>query len=392
MARDAIRCGHASRGVQPRDRGPGRGRARGAVDGHRRGRRRGGHQRPARRDRARADDPPDRRGCGPARAKLDRRAKALGGAYAFVAGALSRLVSNPEASTENVTLFTGELRYLRPIEERAVSLGVGLIGADAQPITEEVGARTFRNLGADGLLVLDGGPGAEKTKHLTLGFGIRDFTYKENRDFDWIGPVATRASTSRCGSRRAAPGASSSRRTPVREPLLRLDRAGERVPAGCAAQRQLLGRDVAAGGAIECSASASRSRGPARSSPPPATAHRDRLQQLRPVPAPPQGDDLGDALASARPLWHRARDAPDRSVPRRPRAQTDTQRSEFTSLDDENRSSLQIRIGREVSTACRSRARRDLAQPRRRDGVVIPPRLHLCGCSVFALTSTTFAH
>ena len=30
---------------------------------------------------------------------------------------------------------------------------------------------------------------------------------------------------------------------------------------------------------------------------------------------------------------------------------TDTQRSEFTSLDDENRSSVQIRIGREVSTA-----------------------------------------
>ena len=29
----------------------------------------------------------------------------------------------------------------------------------------------------------------------------------------------------------------------------------------------------------------------------------------------------------------------------------DTQRSEFTSLDDENRSSVQVRIGREVSAA-----------------------------------------
>ena len=115
-------------------------------------------------------------------AKVDHRAKALGGAYAFVISALSRVVTEPQASRENVTLFTGELRYLRPVEARRVSFGLGLIAADAQPLTEDVGARTFRNLGADALLTFDAGDEG-KTRTLTMGFGIRDFFYKEKAGF-----------------------------------------------------------------------------------------------------------------------------------------------------------------------------------------------------------------
>ncbi len=285
-------------------------------------------------------------------AKLDRRAKALGGAYAFVAGALSRLVSNPEASTENVTLFTGELRYLRPIEERAVSLGVGLIGADAQPITEEVGARTFRNLGADGLLVLDGGQGAEKTKHLTLGFGIRDFTYKENHDFDWIGPVATarldltlwqpsggtrslelasyvafesRSYASTALANACPPGAPPSDSCSAGTSLPRRDRV-QRVGV----EVTWTGSVVAAAG-YQLTVIDSNSYGQS------LLRHKATISATHSLPL----GLYGTALATLQIDQY-----PDGLV-----LKTDTQRSEFTSLDDENRSSLQIRIGREVSTA-----------------------------------------
>lgn len=118
--------------------------------------------------------------------KIDRHDRLLGGSYAVLASVLARMVGAEEASSENVMLFTGELRYLHPVEDRKVSFGVGLAGANAVPITNQLGARTFVNLAADGLLVFEGGD----DRHLTLAFGYRDFVYKENHDFDWTGPAA----------------------------------------------------------------------------------------------------------------------------------------------------------------------------------------------------------
>ena len=119
--------------------------------------------------------------------KLDRRDRAFGGTYALVTSVLARIVNASEASSENVMLFAGDLRYLHPVEDRHVSFGVALAGINAVPITDRVGARTFVNLGADGLLVLDGG----EDRHLLVGLGWRDFTYKENTAFNWSGPAAS---------------------------------------------------------------------------------------------------------------------------------------------------------------------------------------------------------
>ncbi len=117
-------------------------------------------------------------------AKVDRRDRLVGGTYSLLVSALARAVASDEASSENVVLMTGELRYMHPVQDRPVSVGVGLAGVNAVPITNEVGARTFTNLAVDSLMVLDGG----EDRHLTVGVGWRDFAYKENHDFDWSGP------------------------------------------------------------------------------------------------------------------------------------------------------------------------------------------------------------
>ncbi|MCX5747333.1 MAG: hypothetical protein NT062_33110, partial [Proteobacteria bacterium] len=50
-----------------------------------------------------------------------------------------------------------------------------------------IGARTFANLGADGLLALRD----EDDRHLTLAVGARTFTYKPDGAFDWTGPAVS---------------------------------------------------------------------------------------------------------------------------------------------------------------------------------------------------------
>jgi hypothetical protein len=122
-------------------------------------------------------------------ARLTRTGRAAGGPYALAAGALSRTVlsGDPDLSPENQVLLSGELRWMHPIGARAVSAGIGLVGVDALPITDKVGSRTFRTLGGEGLLVLRGGEG----RSLTLALGGRDFAYKPDRSYDWRGPTAS---------------------------------------------------------------------------------------------------------------------------------------------------------------------------------------------------------
>ncbi|MDB4962945.1 MAG: hypothetical protein JWP01_2944 [Myxococcales bacterium] len=291
-------------------------------------------------------------------AKVDRRAKLLGGAYAVVAGFLSRIVANTEASTENVSLLTAELRYLRPIEDRPVSLGLGAIVADAQPITDEIGARTFRNLGADALLVLDSGQGEQASKHLTIGVGVRDFTYKENHDFDWSGPIATgridltlwqpsggtrslelaawlafegRYYESTALANACPPGAPPSDSCSAGTSLPRRDRV-ERIGV----ELTWTGKVVAAAG-YQLTVIDSNSYGQS------LIRHKATISATRSLPLAL----YGTALATLQIDQY-----PDGLVLKK-----DTQRSEFTSLDDENRSSLQLRIGRPVSDAWSIEAR-----------------------------------
>ena len=286
--------------------------------------------------------------------KLDRRARIAGGTYAAIMSALARMVSSKDASSENVMLFAGELRYLRPVEDRRVSFGVALAGVDAVPITNEVGARTFANLGADALLVLDG----NDDRHLTVGLGWRDFTYKEKDDFSWSGPAAS----ARLDLELWAPSGG------TRSLELAAFAAFEAREYNSTALV-----DACPPGATpsdSCSAGTSRTR-------------RDRSQRIG-VEATYTGrviatlgyqltvidsNSFGQSL-----IRHRATTSVTRSLPWSMFGtalailqfdqfvdglvvKKDLQRSEFTSLDDENRSSLQLRLGRPVTGAWTVEAR-----------------------------------
>lgn len=120
-------------------------------------------------------------------ARVDSKDKLAGGTYAFNFSDLTRVVADSDVAVENVTALAGNLRWVHGLGERPVLAGVALTAIDAFPLSDETGARTFRNLGADTLLALRGGE--ERT--LTLAFGVRDFRYKPDHDFDWRGPSAS---------------------------------------------------------------------------------------------------------------------------------------------------------------------------------------------------------
>ena len=119
-------------------------------------------------------------------ARVEHKGSIAGGASALSLSDLTRVVSDGDVSVENVTVLAGNARWLRQIAERPVLLGVAATAVDALPLSDEVGARTFRNLGADALLVLRG----SEERALLLGVGVRDFVYKPEHAFDWRGPVA----------------------------------------------------------------------------------------------------------------------------------------------------------------------------------------------------------
>lgn len=122
-------------------------------------------------------------------ARLSRVDRALGGAYALGIGALSRTVLSGEddLSPENVVLLSGDLRWMRPLGARGASVGLALVGIDALPLTDGVGSRTFRTLGGEAVLALRGG----EQRAITVAIGGRDFVYKPDHDYDWRGPTAS---------------------------------------------------------------------------------------------------------------------------------------------------------------------------------------------------------
>ena len=116
--------------------------------------------------------------------RLDRRGRAARGGYALGAAMLARLVTNDDAKSENVSLFSGDLRWVRTLGKRPIAVGFGAAYADAVPLSTDVGARTFRTAAADAMLVLRKG----EDRVLTVNVGPRYFAYKPERAYDWWGP------------------------------------------------------------------------------------------------------------------------------------------------------------------------------------------------------------
>jgi hypothetical protein len=122
--------------------------------------------------------------------RVDGRDHALGGGYVLALSDLTRIVAegDSQAQVENVTLLAGDLRWLHPIGDRPVSFGAGVTAADALPLSDPVGDRTFSLVGADLLLSARAGD----DHRLLLAVGGRSFVYKPvtTHDYDWTGPTA----------------------------------------------------------------------------------------------------------------------------------------------------------------------------------------------------------
>ena len=289
-------------------------------------------------------------------ARLDDRGHLLGGGYVLGLSGLGRMVATSQALmdniTENVMLLAGESRWLHPIGTGPIAAGLHLTAADAFPITGRIGARTFRNLGADAVLAL-----GLDDHHLTLELGGRDFSYKPDHAFDWRGPVAnarldvtlwqtsgkTRSlefATTLGFEARAygshaiancAPDDPNARPCSIGTALLRRDRYQR---AGL--ELNWTGHVVATGG-YQATVINSNSYG--------QSLIRQRIMGSVTMELP--GDIVGTATATLQLDQY-----PDVVL-----IEKDLLHQEFTNLEDENRSSLQILLTRALSTAWSVEAR-----------------------------------
>lgn len=96
---------------------------------------------------------------------------------------LARVVGHPQDLGENVGVVAGEGRWDRGAGQGTARVGVRASYYDVLPLLGGGAARAFAIGGADGLVIL-GGSGGER---FALSAGYRDFRYKPDDDFDWRG-------------------------------------------------------------------------------------------------------------------------------------------------------------------------------------------------------------
>ena len=293
---------------------------------------------------------------GRAGARIDHRDHLLGGSYLARLSGLARMVVTPQREsgnmTENVMLYAGEGRWLRPIGSRPLAVGIHLTAADSFAITGGIGARTFRHLGGDALLVL----GRGDDHHLTLELGGRDFRYKPDHVFDWRGPVANArldillwqapgrteslelATSLRFEARRYASTATANGWPPGLDGFCPMATALRRNDRYQRASVELSWTgDVVATGGYQLTVIDSNSYY--------QSLTRQRITASLTMELP--GKLLATATATLQLDQY-----PD-GIP----LENDPQRQELTNLEDESRSSLQILLARKLSTAWSVEAR-----------------------------------
>jgi hypothetical protein len=117
--------------------------------------------------------------------RADHKDRVLGGGYALRLSDLTRIVGDGDVEVENVTQLAADARWLHPIGDRPVSAGAGASAIDAFGLSDPIGARTFRALGADLLLAIRSGD----DHRLSLGAGVRSFHYKPDPLYDYVAPA-----------------------------------------------------------------------------------------------------------------------------------------------------------------------------------------------------------
>jgi hypothetical protein len=287
-------------------------------------------------------------------ARVERKDRLLGGSYALGLSGTARLVANARTKPENVMLYVGEARWLHAIGTRQLTAGIAIIAADALAITGGTGARTFRNLGGDALFALGSGEG----RRLTLAVGGRDFSYKPSHAFDWYGPVASARldvvlwqTSGKTKTLELSTAFGFDARTYASNALADICPSDLPPSYPCSAGTSLVRRDryqyagfeldwvgeVAATLGYQLIVIDSNSYG--------QSLVRHRIMASGTI-------ELTDKLFGTATATLQIDQFPDGVL-----VEKDLQHQEFTNLEDENRSSLQLRIARELSAAWSLEAR-----------------------------------
>jgi hypothetical protein len=291
-------------------------------------------------------------------AKFDHRGRIAGGGYTVHGASYARLVGNQDAQSESVALLAGDLKWMHPVGTRPVSIGFSIGGADALALDDEVNRidpcdrrrldRTFATFGGDVLLVMR----KDEDRSLTLGFGGRRFVYKPCNKFDWYGPaLSARLDLTlwqQSGGTRSlelATFASIEARTYNDVAFANACAEGEMPenPADCSAPTSLdrydryhrIGAELTWVGGVVAAVGYQLAVTDTNSYGQSLVRHRVNLSATRELP----GHLFGTALVTLQYDQYL-----DGLI-----VQKDLQNQTFTTLDDENRSSFQLRIARPLS-------------------------------------------
>jgi hypothetical protein len=281
-------------------------------------------------------------------ARIEHKDQLFGGSYAIGTSALARLVASSRAKAENVMLYAGEARWLHAIESQPIAAGIGITAGDAFAIMGGTGARTFRNLGADAVLALGGG----EDRRLTLAVGGRDFRYKPSHPFDWRGPVANARldvvlwqTSGKTKTLELETALGFEERTYASNALASTCPSAATPDPLCSAGTSLVRRDRYQRGSFELNwvgevvATAGYQLTVIDSNSYGQSLIRHRITASGTV-------ELTDKLFGTVTATLQIDQYSDGVL-----VEKDLQHQEFTNLEDENRSSLQVRIAREISPA-----------------------------------------
>ncbi len=108
----------------------------------------------------------------------------LAGAYTLGAGATWRDVQDDALAAEDHAIVSGDAAWRRRLADDTVAIGLRASGYDVVGLGPTAPARAFRAVGAAAVVTLYG----ERDRQLSVDAGGRDVRYKPDPDHDWRGP------------------------------------------------------------------------------------------------------------------------------------------------------------------------------------------------------------
>lgn len=110
--------------------------------------------------------------------------EALHGSYAASASGTWRDVQDAALEAEDHAVASGDLSWRRRVADDAVTVGLRATGYDVIGLGSTAPARAFRTLSGAALVTLHG----DRDRQVTVDAGVRDVRYKPDPDHDWRGP------------------------------------------------------------------------------------------------------------------------------------------------------------------------------------------------------------